>query len=192
MVGRLTSALEELGEDSNTLAIYTSDNGYIWGEHELIKKSTPYSASVQIPFLARWPGHFEAGAVDDRIAANIDLAPTVYEAVGVTPDESLAVDGVSLLGADRREDILLEYWPELPDDPSYVPWRSLRTDEYQYVEYYEPDLETVRFREYYDLERDPWQLDNLLADGDDTNDPDTTKIELRLRALRNCMGPTCR
>ena len=192
MVGRLSATLEELGEGSNTLAVYTSDNGYIWGEHELIKKSTPYTASVQIPLLARWPGHLDAGAVDDRIAANIDLAPTVYEAAGVTPDEALPVDGVSLLGAERRDDILLEYWPELPDDASYVPWRSLRTDDYQYVEYYEQDLETVRFREYYDLVKDPWQLDNLLGDTNAANDPEVSRLSGRMNELWTCSGEGCR
>ena len=192
MVGRLSSALEELGEEGNTLAVYTSDNGYIWGEHQLIKKSTPYTASVQIPLLARWPGRFQAGVVDDRIAANIDLAPTVYEAAGVAVDEALPVDGVSLLGAERRDDILLEYWPELPDDASYVPWRSLRTDRYQYVEYYEQDLETVRFREYYDLVEDPWQLENLFGDADESNDPDVTEISQRMDELWICTGEECR
>lgn len=192
MIGRLTSALEDLGEDSNTLAVFTSDNGYIWGEHELIKKSTPYTASVQIPMLARWPGHFSPGEVDNRIAANIDLAPTVYDAVGVSVDEAPPVDGVSLLGTERREDILLEYWPELPDDPSYVPWRSLRTDRYQYVEYYEQDLETIRFREYYDLVDDPWQLENLLGDGDGSNDPDVSQISRRMNELWDCSGQGCR
>ena len=192
MVGRLASALEELGEDSNTLAVYTSDNGYIWGEHGLIKKSTPYTASVQIPMLARWPGHFQAGAVDDRIAANIDLAPTVYEAASVSVDPALPVDGISLLGPAERSDILLEYWPELPDDASYVPWRSLRTDRYQYVEYYEQDLETLRFREYYDLEEDPWQLENLLGDGDGSNDPNVSVISQRMNELWTCVGEECR
>jgi arylsulfatase A-like enzyme len=192
LVGKLMSALEEGGEDENTLAVYTSDNGYIWGEHRLIKKSTPYTASVQIPLLARWPGTFEAGARDERIAANIDLAPTVYDAAGVRPDPDLPVDGISLLSGQRRDHILLEYWPELPDDASYVPWRSLRTQDHQYVEYYEQDLETVRFREYYDLVNDPWQLENLFGDQDPANDPNVDEISRRMNDLSRCAGDSCR
>jgi arylsulfatase A-like enzyme len=192
LVGKLMSSLKQAGEGEDTLAFYTSDNGYIWGEHRLIKKSTPYTASVRIPLLARWPGRIEAGVEDGRIAGNIDLAPTVYDAVGIQPDPDLPVDGISLLSERQRQDILLEYWPELPDDPSYVPWRSLRTAEYQYVEYYEQDLETVRFREYYDLVNDPWQLENLFGDRDASNDPNVQQIARRMNDLRRCAGDSCR
>ena len=55
-VDRLMLRLEALGELDDTLVIYTSDNGYMWGEHSLGSKFLPYTGSVAVPFLVRWPG----------------------------------------------------------------------------------------------------------------------------------------
>ena len=192
LVNKVMTKLEDLGEADNTLAFYSSDNGYLWGDHQLERKSEPYRGAVQVPMYARWPGVVEAGGTDDSIVANIDVAPTIYDAAGVEPDRRWPVDGTSLLGDDDRDDILLEYWQELPDNDAYVSWAAIRTDDYLYVEYYEKDLATVRFREYYDLQQDPWELENLFGDDDPTNDPDTAAIERRLQELRRCEGRSCR
>ncbi|MGH2945343.1 MAG: sulfatase-like hydrolase/transferase [Solirubrobacteraceae bacterium] len=119
MVARLRETLDELGEESNTLIFYFSDNGYMWAEHRLQEKIEAYAASVRVPFFARWsrcgsagrpaadcPGALTAGTKDPRIAANIDLAPTIYHATGVTPGYPL--DGRSLLRPPSRDRILLE------------------------------------------------------------------------------------
>lgn len=193
MVGRIAAKLEELGEADTTLAFYSSDNGYLWGDHQLQRKSEPYRGSVQVPLFMRWPGEVDAGATDDGIVANIDVAPTIYDAVGVRPDEKWPVDGTSLIRDEPdRHALLLEYWQELPDNDDYVSWAGLRSNEYLYVEYYEADLKTVRFREYYDLKRDPWELENLLGDDDPSNDPDTSHWEKVLDRLRRCSGESCR
>ena len=191
LVDRVMTQLKELGENRDTLAFFVSDNGYMLAEHGLLKKSSPYTQSARIPLMARWPGNFEAGARRSSVTGNIDIAPTVYEAAGVTPDPELPVDGLSLLGPDRRRNILLEYWSEY-DRPKYVSWASVRSKRFQYVEYYRRDLETVRFREYYNLRRDPWQLRNLLRDGNPSNDPDLTRVKRRLNELRQCSGDSCR
>ncbi len=67
-------------------------------------------------------------------------------------------------------------------------WASVRTREYQYIEYYGSDNITVAFREYYDLEADPWQLSNLLADKDPGNDPDVAALSSHLQQLERCAG----
>lgn len=193
MVGELVSKLEELDEADTTLAFFSSDNGYLWGDHQLQRKSEPYEGSVKVPMMMRWPGVVDAGATDDGIVANIDVAPTIYQAAGVTPDERWPVDGTSLLrDENERDDILLEYWQELPGNDKYVSWAGIRSKDYLYVEYYEEDLETVRFREYYDLEQDPYELDNLLGDDDPSNDPELEDIQRRLDELRACEGDACR
>lgn len=190
MIGRVMTRLAELGEASNTIAFFVSDNGYMLAEHALLRKSAPYTQSAKIPMMARWPGHLEDGARATRIAGNIDIAPTVYDAIGVTAG-TRSVDGLSLLGGDRRRNILLEYWQEY-DRARYVPWTSLRSKRFQYIEYYRDDNRTVRFREYYNLNRDPWQLKNLLADGERSNNPDLRRIKRRLQRLRKCEGDSCR
>ena len=82
--------LDALGE-SNTLAIFTSDNGYMFGEHRLTAKRYPYTDSIAVPIYMRWPGHVAAGADDPKFVQHIDFAPTIYDALGITP--TYTVDG---------------------------------------------------------------------------------------------------
>lgn len=188
LVDRVLSALDELGERGPTMVFFLSDNGFLMGEHGLQQKHSPYEASVKIPLYARWPGHFQARAVDTRVVANIDIAPTVYDAAGIRPDNP--VDGRSLLDRSwTRDRMLLEY--SRREERAVPTWASLRTAEYQYVEYYDEDLEEVIFREYYDLVTDPYQLTNLLADPDPDNDPEPGRVaalSLQLQHDRRCEG----
>ena len=181
LVDRVFDLLRKQGE-TNTLAVFMSDNGYLWGEHGLTAKATPYRNSTGIPLMLRWKGYIPRGAVDERLAANIDVAPTLLDAAGIEPTHR--VDGRSLLDSWDRDALLAEVYgaisrPELR-------WASVLSHEYQYVEYYGGDETVPMFREYYDLTQDPWQLDNLFGDGDTSNDPDLTELTLRLAHYRAC------
>jgi arylsulfatase A-like enzyme len=195
MVGRIFKTLHRLGERRNTLAFYLSDNGYLWADHHLGgdrntagQKRLPYTPSVRVPFYARWPGHFPKGTRDPRLTGTVDIAPTVLDAAAISPDPTKPpLDGRSLLEPDTRDRILLEYW-QGHASPWIQTWASIRTRQYQYVEYYGDDEATKIFREYYDLATDPWQLRNLLADGDPSNDPDLTALSAQLAADRACVG----
>ena len=89
MVGTVMDEVDRLGE-SNTLAVYMSDNGLLWGEHHIgDSKRFPYTASVGVPMLLRWPGHIDGGSADARLAANIDLAPTIQDAVDGTRERTV-------------------------------------------------------------------------------------------------------
>ena len=162
LVGRLMQQLKTLDELEHTLAIFLSDNGFLFGEHGQVDKRLPYTASTQIPLLVRWSGHTAPGTKDDRLVANIDVMPTALVAAGVRPAQRYPIDGLDLMSPSARSRLLLEYFvdPVLP-----VPdWASIRTATDQYVEYYDGNGATI-FREYYDLVADPWQLQNLLAEG---------------------------
>jgi arylsulfatase A-like enzyme len=198
LVGSLFAALRRTGESRRTLAFFMSDNGYHWGEHGLIEKNVPYTHSVRIPMLMRWPGKVEGGGVDDRLVANIDVAPTVLEATRVSPE--IPLDGQSLLDrAWRRNRLLLEAG-EIPEgrvseevlEGGAPAWASTRTRSYQYTEYYpafeEPEPE---FREYYDLGSDPFQLDNLLAGGGNGDHPPVARLSAQLRRDVTCAGSDC-
>jgi len=187
MVQRVFETLEASGELGNTLAFFLGDNGMLWGAHGIKGKQTPYTASIRVPMFARWTGHIDAGAVDHRFVANIDIAPTVLAAAGVQP--AAVMDGRSLFDSWTRDRMLLEYWRL--KHPSDVPtWASIRTRSYQYIEYYSGDG-NVTFREYYDLAQDPWELTNLLHDGTPRNDPSIRPFAAELAALRTCMGAAC-
>jgi arylsulfatase A-like enzyme len=194
LVGNVFHTLNHLGELNDTLVIFISDNGLMWGEHGLMGKGVPYDQSIRVPLLARWPGHFLADATDDRIVANVDIAPTILEATGVNPDPQYPIDGRSLLGtSSHRSGLLTEHFPPGNHPPgNWDYWASTRTKTYKYTEYYEPDGTTVKFREYYDLRADPWELDNLLGDLDPSNDPNIAALSQRLAQERTCVGTTGR
>jgi arylsulfatase A-like enzyme len=191
LVDRVLGTLEQTGELDDTLVFFLSDNGYQWGEHRVVGKFVPYTESIKVPFLVRWPGRMPPGTVDDRMVANIDVKPTVLDAAGIRPDPDDPVDGRSLLGGQRRERLLTEYWRDPANAPGIRDWAALRTPAWQYIENYDQPGSADRvYREYYDLVRDPGMERNLLADADPANDP-PARLGADLAAARNCKGASC-
>ncbi len=186
VIADLSAVLRETGEERDTLAFLVGDNGKLWGEHGLEHKRVPYTPSVNVPLLARWPGGgLAAGGVDGRLVTTADIGATVLAAAGIEPAH--LVDGRSLLDPSwRREHVLLEHWGAV-DVPS---WASIVTAREQYVEYYDGSSPegTPTFREYYDTASDPWQLRNLLADEDDANDPDVSALVNAIARYAACRG----
>ncbi|WP_225878893.1 sulfatase family protein [Spongiactinospora rosea] len=161
--------LAAIGQLDNTLVIYIGDNGFQWADHGLLGKGTPYSPAHEVPFYLSWPaGGLGGGTTDNRIVANIDIAPTILAAAGIIP--GTPHDGESLLSAFDRDHLLIEWWKQgtagVKDS-----WASFVARNRQYVEYYDLHTDTsgrvsgtgqVTFREYYDLVNDPYQLTNRL------------------------------
>ena len=161
-VGRVMQALKKKGFDRNTLVLFTSDGGHLWGEHGLIDKRCAYEESMRIPMIAYGPGLVKPGTTCDAMIANIDLAPTLLEIAGVKIPAN--VDGQSFLkrfdNPDRgpdREALLYEYYWEynFPQTPTTF---ALRTPRYKLIQYHgiwDTD-------ELYDLANDPRETDNLV------------------------------
>lgn len=108
MLGQLKQKLTQNDELDNTLVIFASDNGYLFGDHQRMHKREPYEASVRVPMYLSWPGHSGSGSTDGRIAGLIDIAATVYAAAGIDP--GYPVDGQSLLKSSTRKRILIEHF----------------------------------------------------------------------------------
>ena len=188
-------ALREGNEE--TLAIFTSDNGYMWGEHGKVGKNLPYLESVRVPFYIRGPGI--TPGVDQRLAANIDIAPTVLDAAsGIDPPASM--DGQSLLDqSKKRNRLLTENWQVGGPEGYYRHWSSLRTPTFHYIEHYKatgaapgPNCPGVvgnlcKAVEYYDLTSDPLENENLML-GDRRDDPPLQKLSEQLAADKVCSG----
>jgi arylsulfatase A-like enzyme len=192
LVKRVMSRLDELNEARDTIAFFLSDNGFLWGEHKLIgstaSKQNPYTDAIRIPLIVRWPGHLKEGGKDGRLAATIDVTPTIMDAVGLDRRSRPPMDGRSLFRKWSRGKIFLEFFTY---PKTYVPsWSSIRTREYQYVEYYNKNDE-VKFREYYNLDKDPWQLVNIYKDGKPGNNPNSKKLSAKADVLRSCVGQEC-
>jgi arylsulfatase A-like enzyme len=187
MVAEIFSVLELTGEADNTLAIFLSDNGMMWGEFGVMNKGLPYTPSVKVPMLMRWPARMEGGRVDGRLVANIDIAPTVIEATGA-PRPGHRFDGRSLLDPEwKRRHILLEYWGNVDKTR---PWGSLRTKSWQYIEYYSQKDGERYHRELYDIRWDPHQVRNLLWKRKPPAKPNVNRVAKLLNQYRKCRGTT--
>ena len=105
-VGRLLEAVESKGIADSTIVVFLTDNGpafprYNAGLRGL--KGTVYEGGIRVPCYVRWPGHFPPGRVVDRIAAHIDITPTLLDACGVAAGAEPKLDGRSLLPLLRGE-----------------------------------------------------------------------------------------
>jgi arylsulfatase A-like enzyme len=189
LVEQLARTLRSLGEERDTLAFFIGDNGKHWGEHGLGGKQDPYTHSIRIPMYLRWPGHVATGVDDPRLALNVDVAATVLDATGASADAEHPLDGRSLLDDSWDRDHVFS--ENKFGGFGFPSWSTIRTQTEQYIEWYDEDLETISFREYYDLTIDPWQLRNLLGDADPENDPPPSRLsELQLQIARDrrCEG----
>lgn len=192
IIGRVFERLRSQDELRNTLVVFTSDNGVLFGAHRLTGKRLPYTESIKVPAMVRWPGHITPGSVDRRMTANIDLAPTLLHAAGVTPDPRFPIDGRDLLDRSWHRPYLLTEHRKEHDHGlnTWAPtWASLRTPAWQYIEYFR-GRRTV-YREYYDLRSDPAELHNTLVEGPAEPRPRTARLHRLLEAARRCSGAGC-
>ena len=161
-VGSVLDLLESRQQLNDTLVVYMSDNGFQFGEHGLIDKRTMYEPSIRVPMIAHCPDLFAAGRQVDEMVLNLDLAPTLLEAASL--DVPGSMHGRSMLELLRgttgwRSDFLYEYfWDRtFPHTPTVS---GLRTARYSYMRYHG----VWDINELYDLQSDPHQMRNLLAD----------------------------
>jgi arylsulfatase A-like enzyme len=175
MIGGLFEDLGRHGEEHQTLAFFISDNGMMRGEHRLSSKIWPYLESVRVPFYARWPEHVASGSIDRRLAANIDIAPTIYDAAGLAP--GYPVDGRSLLAPAQRSWFFLEYPQMAYSPPAPPPWSAYLTPTRHYIRWEDG------FVEDYDLRSDPAEMTASNA-----VDPAIARL---LDQAQSCVGSAC-
>jgi arylsulfatase A-like enzyme len=216
------TVLDTLGSQHrlrNTYVIFTSDNGFFYGEHRLTGgKFLAYEPSTHLPFLIRGPG-IKAGTATGELAANTDIAPTILELAGVTPDKS--VDGTSLIPFLRdpslrtRRGILFESFVETNDvEANGEPTAQKVVTELQRrrpgsggeakasIVAPPKDYEGIRLgpykyiewpdgeKELYDITKDPNELNNIVRDPNYF--PIRAFLHAQLIRLEACVGRACR
>jgi len=170
--GKILTTLTQKNLLDNTLIIFTSDNGYILGEHNVGDKRLAYEESIRVPLLARYPKWFAAGTRAETFALNIDLVPTILEAANLAATPSLP--GISLRklaqGEAPRESFLYEYSADTA--VAFIPAiRAIRTYDFKYIRYFD----STATEELYDMRNDPVEAKNL------SGKPEFASILRRLR-----------
>lgn len=173
----ILAALEKTGQLDNTMIVFTSDNGYFWGEHGLADKRWAYEESIRDPLFIRYPKLIKPGTKYDQMVMNIDIAPTFLQLGGASIPKD--VQGMSLLPllkdktAKWRKSALFEYFVD-PPYPRFPAWKAARTSDWVYIRYENrKDMD-----ELFDLKKDPLQMHNLIHDAHSSKDLKTMQREL--------------
>jgi arylsulfatase A-like enzyme len=179
-IGRLLDYFEENGLMENTLIVYTSDQGFFLGENGWFDKRWIDEVSSRVPLLMQWPGHIPAGTSTAGLVQNIDYAPTLLEAAGVSAEAPM--HGVSLLPLFGPEPVewgrdLYYHFYENPGFHGVARHYGIFTQRYKLVNYYRNGE-----WELFDRETDPEDQVNLY--GQPGYEAVTRNLKSRLAALR--------
>lgn len=162
-VSDIFKTLENQKQLDNTVIIFTSDEGYFYGEHGLsVERRLAYEESIRIPLFMRWPKLIMAGSAIDQFALNIDIAPTLLEIGGApVPKEIHGRSLVPLLRGERvprRDSFLIEYFSDkVFPRMSKMGYQAIRDERWKYIHYVDLD----GMNELYDLKTDPYEMNNL-------------------------------
>ena len=218
-VAGILAALQEAGRLAAAYIVFTSDNGWLMGQHRYVGKGVPYEEAIRVPMLVRGPG-VPAGVTNPSLVANIDLAPTFADLASVpAPD---FVDGRSLTeafagGASGREALLIEIFGsgeaarptkqgkekatkkdrkanDSAADSAADAGEEDARDPFRAIRtadwlYVEYGI-PVTGSEMYDLQADPNEMTNLA--GDPTHAATETDLAAWLATLVDCAADTCR
>jgi arylsulfatase A-like enzyme len=162
-VGQILDKLDELGLTDNTLVIFTSDHGEMMGSHGMRGKFCFYEESSHVPMMIRFPGRIRPGTKVEAPVSSIDLYATILDYLDIPTHHS---DGRSLRGliegtADENTYVVTEWLSDLQGKPSHMVlksgWKLMRPD---------PSAKKLK-KALYNLNDDPHELRNLLADNSD-------------------------
>ena len=211
-------SLRRSGELDSTVLVFTSDNGFYHGEHRIWRgKNTPYEPAIRVPLTISVPVALLEGpraAVAPELVSNVDLAPTILDLAGATPcrkGHCRVLDGRSLApllsegAAGWPEDRAVLFETRAGGMPAETPlddlgevvkapcrYEAIRTQHFFYAEHGAGNWARCRpagEAELYDLNADPYELENLVGAQGGVPPTNTEKaLKERLDALRNCSG----
>jgi arylsulfatase A-like enzyme len=150
-IGAIVDKVEEIGELDQTVFIFTSDNGYLWGEHGLSSKGMAYDESIRVPFIVSAPG-VTPGENHSLIAVDLDIGATIFDMANISKPS----DGQSLVpllndpNSPWREELVFQHWG--PSEGAFGTWSAILTDQWKYIENARGE------EELYDMSTDPYEL----------------------------------
>lgn len=159
-VGKLINLLKERGLAENTIIIFMGDNGMYMGEHGLAGKWFGHEESIRVPLIIYDPRNPEGSKTIEKIALNIDIAPTILSYAGIEPSEEM--QGLNLQRIIEGENVNREaffYEHTFEGSPALPKVEGVVSPSTKYMKYIEHD-----FEELYDLTEDPYEKNNLAED----------------------------
>ncbi len=173
-VKRVLESLSETEQREDTLIVFTSDQGFAWGQHGFRHKLAAYDANIRSPLIVSFPGRVPPGSICPTPVGGVDLVPTIFRFAGIELPWEMHGHDLSPLLADPQADwphpVLLpftgrRYGSDTDVIPTgedlylaEIPWYvMLRQDKYKYVR----ALIANELEELYDLQADPDELNNL-------------------------------
>lgn len=185
LVEAVVNALEQSGKLDDTIIIYTSDNGFLFGEHRLVGKAAVYEESIRVPLLMRGPG-IPKNEVRDALVNNLDVVATIVDLAGASP--GVALDGRSLVplfadaGASWRSALLIQSPVNRFQAPSER-FTAVRTATRKYIKY-----DSGR-EKLYDLAVDPHELKSRTGRASYAHD--LAALRIIHDKLKSCAGDEC-
>jgi len=164
-VGRMLEYLDANDLSDNTIVVYTSDQGFYLGEHGWFDKRFMYEESFRTPLVIKYPPKISAGTSTSLLSQNIDFAPTFLELAGIAiPDDLQGISLVPLFEGDGAapewRDALYYHYYEFPSIHQAKRHYGIRTERFKLIHFYND----VDEWELYDLEKDPAEMNNVVAD----------------------------
>jgi N-acetylglucosamine-6-sulfatase len=171
-IGALLDGLEASGRAQNTMVVFISDNGFLFGEHRRWDKEVPYEEASHVPLVIRYPAMLplDQPTTTTALVQNIDITPTIADILGI----HWGADGLSLVPLLTRsaptvrtgaiiqhcEGVTAPCTPEiLPFNQSAPPSsNAIITDAYALIEHITGETEL------YDLAGDPYEMNNLAGE----------------------------
>ena len=190
LIKLVIESLQKNNEYENTVIIFTSDNGFLFGEHREWSKLNAYEESIRVPLYISTPNNRDVQS-SSHLVINNDLAPTILDFADTKSD--ISVDGRSLVPLlinptteNWRDKFLVEHWEGKYHLTQYLPtYKAIRTNSEIYIEYENST------GEYYDLTKDPFQLNNQIECTDDICKKRISGLKESLTELKNCGNGTC-
>ncbi len=156
-IGRILDKLEAIGQLDNTVIIFMSDHGEMFGSNGTYQKFLPYDASSKVPFIIRYPKLFKKNYIEHDLVTLNDIMPTFVELAGTTYPANIDLPGISLINSQKKhEEIYIEH------SKGNRRWISLRDKSFKYNYYFGGGRE-----ELFDMENDPLERINLLESDKD-------------------------
>lgn len=172
-VKRLIDHLKNTGRLENTVIIYTGDQGFFLGEHDLMDKRWMYEEAFRMPFIVHYPKMVKAGSTNDWLINNTDFAPTILALAGVaTPKYMQGHSFLNALAGDEKPDdwrtsLYYRYWMHMAHSLGTPAHFGIRNSRYKLIFFYgsgkDGRLTTPAAWEFYDLEKDPTEMKNEYA-----------------------------